>query len=105
MRFLNLFRRESKAGKGRGGARRGPAKRKRKARRGELAGIDWRLVRRATPFAAALAVVAGLGWLWHDGWFGRQVAALQNAALADAGLSRRRPSASAVISACASTRF
>lgn len=82
MRFLNLFRRESKAGKGRGGARRGPAKRKRKARRGELAGIDWRLVRRATPFAAALAVVAGLGWLWHDGWFGRQVAALQNAALA-----------------------
>ncbi len=91
MRFLNPFNR--KAGKraaaktsGRGASRR---KVKKSTRRRARARIDWRFVRRAVPVAAVLAMTGGLGWLWQDGWFGRQAEALRQAALqgsADLGL-------------------
>ena len=89
MRFLNPFSRSTKPGKKRGNARRGAAKRKKSTARRRQPRINWRLAVRALPAAALLAAVAGVGWLWQDGWFGRQVDALQTAALegsADLGL-------------------
>lgn len=88
MRFLNPFSRSTKTRK-KSGAKRGTAKRRKTGARRKPAGINWRLVRRAVPLAAGLAAVGGVGWLWQDGWFGRQVEALQVAALngsADMGL-------------------
>lgn len=88
MRFLNPFarstskrspaRRATAKTSGRGGAKR---KVKKTTRRRKSTGINWRLVRRAVPAGAALAMVGGLVWLWQDGWFGRQAEALQQAAL------------------------
>ncbi len=89
MRFLNPFGRGATAGRSRSKAKRGPAKRKKTAARRRRPGVNWRLVARALPVAAVVAAVAGIGWLWQDGWFGRQVDALQSAALqgsADVGL-------------------
>lgn len=89
MRFLNPFSRSSKPGKARGGAKRATTKRKKAGARRRQPRINWRLVVRGLPVAAGIALVSGIGWLWHDGWFGRQVEALQSAALqgtADIGL-------------------
>ena len=78
MRFLNPFNRSTGKRAARGGSRR---KVKPSTRRRARAGINWRLVRRAMPAGAALAMVGGLYWLYQDGWFGRQADALQLAAL------------------------
>jgi cell division protein FtsQ len=78
MRFLNPFNRSTSKRAARGGSRR---KVKKPTRRRARAGINWRLVRRAVPAGAALAMVGGLAWLYQDGWFGRQADALQLAAL------------------------
>lgn len=91
MRFLNPFNRSTnKRTAGKRAARGGGARKvKKTTRRRNKAGITWRLVRRAVPAGAALAVLGGGAWLWQDGWFGRQAEALQQAALessADLGL-------------------
>jgi len=99
MRFLNPFGRSTgtrATGKrrSRGGAKRpvqNGTKRplKKSTRRRARLGLDWRLLRRALPAGAALAMLGGLAWLWQDGWFTRQAEALQQAALdgsADVGL-------------------
>lgn len=89
MRFLNPFSRSSKPGKARSSAKRGARKRKKSTARRRRPRVNWRLVARALPVATVVALAAGIGWLWQDGWFGRQVDALQNAALegsADMGL-------------------
>ncbi len=84
MRFLNPFNSSGKTGKSRSGK-----KRKKKPARRKRPVISWRFVLRAVPVALVFALLGGLAWLWQDGWFGRQVTALQTAALegsADLGL-------------------
>jgi len=86
MRFLNPFNRSTNKRTARGGSKR---KVKKTTRRRSKTGFNWRLIGRAIPLGASLAVVGGLGWLWQDGWFGRQLDNLQQAALqgsADMGL-------------------
>ena len=62
----------------------------RRRRRRRPLPIDWqRRARIAAAGAGGLAIVT-LGWLWLDGWYGRQIAAIGNglyAASARAGLS------------------
>ena len=92
MRFLNPFNRSPKKRMTAKTTRRGGGKRKVKAstRRRARSGINWRLVRRAVPAGAVLAMAGGLVWLYQDGWFGRQAEALQQAALdGTAGLGLR----------------
>jgi cell division protein FtsQ len=92
MRFLNPFSRSTKKRTTAKSAGRGGGKRKVKAstRRRARPGISWRLVRRAAPAGAVLAMAGGLVWLYQDGWFGRQAEALQQAALdGTAGLGLR----------------
>jgi cell division protein FtsQ len=87
MRFLNPFKRSTSKRSARGGAKR---RVKKPARRRARTGISWRLLRRAAPAGAVLAMAGGLVWLYQDGWFGRQVEALQQAALdGTAGLGLR----------------
>src|SRR3546814_18288268 len=78
MQFLNPFSRSS--GSGKRAARGGSTRKVRKSNR-RRAGINWRLVRRAVPAGALVAAVGGFYWLYQDGWFGRQAAALQLTAL------------------------
>jgi len=82
MRFLNPFNRSTKKRPARGGSKR---KVKKTARRRARSGLSWRLVRRAAPACAVLAMAGGLYWLYQDGWFGRQADALQQAALDGTG--------------------
>lgn len=82
MRFLNPFNRSTGKRTARGGGKR---KVKKSARRRQRSGINWRLVRRAVPAGAVLAMAGGLVWLYQDGWFGRQADALQQAALEGTG--------------------
>jgi cell division protein FtsQ len=82
MRFLNPFNRSTSKHAARGGSKR---KVKKTARRRARTGINWRLLRRALPAGAALAMAGGLVFLWQDGWFGRQATALQQAALEGSG--------------------
>lgn len=91
MRFLNPFKPPSGRRAAAKTARRGNSRRKvrKPTRQRARARLDWRLVRHAVPVAAVLAMAGGIGWLWHDGWFGRQADALREAALqgsADLGL-------------------
>lgn len=87
MRFLNPFKRSTSKRSARGGAKRRVRK---STRRRARTGINWRLLRRAVPAGAVLAMAGGLVWLYQDGWFGRQAEALQQAALeGSAGLGLR----------------
>ena len=87
MRFLNPFKRSTSKRTARGGGKR---KVKASTRRRARTGISWRLLRRAAPAGAVLAMAGGLVWLYQDGWFGRQAEALQQAALdGTAGLGLR----------------
>lgn len=87
MRFLNpLNWRTGNRSTGKRTARGGGKRKVRKTtRRRARSGINWRLVRRAVPACAVLAMAGGLTWLYQDGWFGRQGEALQQAALNASG--------------------
>jgi len=92
MLVVNPFGRTTKKRATAKAAGRGGGKRKVKAstRRRARTGISWRLLRRAAPAGAVLAMAGGLVWLYQDGWFGRQAEALQQAALdGTAGLGLR----------------
>ena len=78
MRFLNPFNRKTNKRTARGGSKR---KVKKSTRRRNRSIVDWRLVRRLVPAAAAVLVLGGIYGLYQDGWFGRQADALHQAAL------------------------
>lgn len=50
-----------------------PWPRARRKRRRARPGLTRRGYLLCAAAAASLTVVGGLGWLWHDGWFGRQI--------------------------------